>query len=329
MATRRDLLVRTAGAALAVACPLPAAARALGGTPLALVTADRDAQLVAVDLGTGRIAGRVATPPGPRSVESAWLTWAIVAHTALGRLSIVHAPSLRVRHVVRGLEEPRYTAVSNPSTSATDRLVALVTDSGARAVVSLDVERGAVLARTRVPGPARHLSLSPDGTTAWVALGSKADTIAVLAVGEGGSTRVARLVRPPAPAHDVVFAPGGRHVWVTGGSGRSIWVYEAEGRKPVAELVADAPPQHVAWVGGRAFVASGEGGTVRVHRSDGALVDVVDVPLGSYNVTFGWQRAVTPSLDRGTVTLLDPAGRVRATRRVARSAHDACVVVGR
>jgi hypothetical protein len=37
---------------------------------------------------------------------------------------------------------------------------------------------------------------------------------------------------------------------------------------------------------------------------------------------------VTPSLGRGTVALLDRTGRVDEVRRVARAAHDACVVVG-
>ena len=56
------------------------------------------------------------------------------------------------------------------------------------------------------------------------------------------------------------------------------------------------------------------------------------MPHGSYNVTYGAPEAtlglpatVTPSLDRGTLCVLSPAGSVRVLRRVARSAHDACV----
>ena len=37
---------------------------------------------------------------------------------------------------------------------------------------------------------------------------------------------------------------------------------------------------------------------------------------------------MTPSLARGTVSLLDRDGRVRAMRTVARAAHDACIVLG-
>ena len=81
-------------------------------------------------------------------------------------------------------------------------------------------------------------------------------------------------------------------------------------------------------------MASGDDGSVRVHRLDGSVVRAsVTVPVGSYNIsfsgpdeTFASPVGVTPSLDRGTVCLLSPAGTVRHVRRVARSAHDACIV---
>ena len=93
-------------------------------------------------------------------------------------------------------------------------------------------------------------------------------------------------------------------------------------------LAADRAPQHVAFVEELAFVPSGDDGTLRVHRRDGRLVRRVDVPVGSYNVSHGRGRAVTPSLSLGTVSLLDGSGRVRAVRDVARAAHDACIVFG-
>jgi hypothetical protein len=102
---------------------------------------------------------------------------------------------------------------------------------------------------------------------------------------------------------------------------------------PIRTIAAGAPPQHVAFARQRAYVASGEDGTVRIHRLDGTLVRTTRVPAGSYNITFGSSEAtfgqptaVTPSLDRGSVCLLDPNGSVRAVKQVARSAHDACIV---
>lgn len=333
MPTRRELLVTTAAAAVVAAVPDLALGRRGGGTPLALVTADTQSHVVVVELSTGRVAARVRTLPGPRSIEAALMTWAVVAHTTSGRLSILHAPTLRVRHVVEGFRQPRYTAVQPIDVTgavwrATESPTAFVTDSAAHEVVAVDIRDGRILMRTAVPGPARHVSISPDARTLWTALGSKAARIAVLEIDERLGPRLARTIAPPAPAHDVVFAPDGRHVWVTSGTDRRIWVYELDGRRPVAELEADEAPQHIAWVGGRAFVASGDSGTIRVHRADGTLVEVVVVPVGSYNVTFDWQRAVTPSLERGTVALLDRAGRVLSVKKIARAAHDACVVVG-
>ena len=55
---------------------------------------------------------------------------------------------------------------------------------------------------------------------------------------------------------------------------------------------------------------------------------MVRVPAGSYNVSFGWERIVTPSLSRGTLSLLDANGRVRGVHTIARAAHDACIVYG-
>jgi WD40 repeat protein len=150
--------------------------------------------------------------------------------------------------------------------------------------------------------------------------------MAVLDADDPRRPRLERTFRPPFLAHDVVFAPDGDHVWVTSGSDRRAALYRADSRRPVRILIADAPPQHVTFAGSRAFVASGDDGTVRRHRLDGELVSETRVPVGSYNVTFGSGRIVTPSLGQGTVSLLDRNGRVRAVRRIARAAHDACVV---
>jgi hypothetical protein len=92
-------------------------------------------------------------------------------------------------------------------------------------------------------------------------------------------------------------------------------------------LDADEAPQHVSFGDGVAFVASGDGGSVRVHDlSDGRLRHTARVPLGSYNVQAGGGAIVTPSLASGRLTILDRAGRVRREVKVARAAHDACVL---
>ncbi len=114
---------------------------------------------------------------------------------------------------------------------------------------------------------------------------------------------------------------------MTSGAERRIALYHSSSTRRARTIAADAPPQHVAFAGGKAFVASGDDGTLRRHRPDGELLRKARVPLGSYNVTFAYGRLVTPSLGEGTLTLLDRNGHVRAVRNVARAAHDACILV--
>jgi len=322
---RRRFLAASAAGSLALASdPLAFAAR-LGGTPIAFVTADLESHVVVLDLSSAKTIARIRTGPGPRSIETV-LDMAVVAHTEYGAVSVLRVSPYGVRAELDDFEAPRYTC-SRPLSSLSVPALAYITDSAREEVVTFDLG-SKILQRTRVPGPARHISISPDGRTIWTALGTKADLIAVLDARRPYEPRLDRTIRPPFLAHDVVFAPDGVHTWVTSGTERDLALYDRRSRRPIRILQADAPPQHVTFANGLAFVASGDDGTVRVHRPDGALIRTSRVPGGSYNVTFGWRRAVTPSLAQGTVALLDARGRVRATRSVARAAHDACVLVG-
>ena len=318
---RREFVLTAGAAALWLTRVAPSAfASRLGGTPLVYATADLESHVVVLDLETARVVDRIRTGPGPRSIEAVRGTVAVVAHTDHGVVSLLDAVSGRLRAELEGFTSPRYTAVH-------PRLpYVYVTDSEREEVVVLDTDRARIVGRARVPGPARHVSLSPDGRTLWTALGTKAARIAVLDTRDARRPKLDRTLSPPFLAHDVVFAPGGRAVWVTSGSERRVAIYR-NGDSP-RFLSAGAPPQHVAFGRARAFVASGDDGTVRRHRLDGALVREARVPVGSYNVTFDWSGLVSPSLATGTVSVLDRNGRVRAVRTVARAAHDACIVFG-
>ena len=92
-------------------------------------------------------------------------------------------------------------------------------------------------------------------------------------------------------------------------------------------LSADEAPQHVSFGRGVAYVASGDGACVRVHDlMHGRVRRTARVPYGSYNIQAGAGAVVTPSLARGTLTILDRAGRVRHEVQVAPAAHDACLL---
>lgn len=326
MNRRRFLAAALATPAAFVVDPARVVGAARSGATVALVTADLESHVVALDLATGRVVKRIRTVPSPRSIESSPFGQVVVAHTPIGALSILDAATLSVRGVVGALREPRYTAM-HPGEA-----LAYVTDSGRAEVVTVDLERARIVHRTHVPGPARHLSID-GGTTLWAALGSKAERVAVLDLSDPRRPRLRSSFEPPFLAHDVVFAPDGAHVWVTSGDRNAFAIYRTRGG--VAKLfAAAAPPQHVAFDGRRAFVASGADGTVQRRRLDGAVVRSSRVPHGSYNVTCASlasrlerREVVTPSLNEGTVAVLASGGAVRFVRRVTRSAHDACVAL--
>jgi DNA-binding beta-propeller fold protein YncE len=291
---RRDFL-------LAVA----AAPGMLAHEPLAYVTADTESHVAVVGMTSGTIYRRIETLPSPFSIERVGDT-AVVAHTVSGRVTVLE------RHVIDGFGEPRYTA------AAGDGRHAFVSDSGDARLVTIDVVQGRIVGQVRLSQWPRHVSLSPDRRTVLVSLGTAANAIAVVDVGDPLRPRLTGRVRPRFPAHDVGFAPSGR-VWVTSGEKRAI---SAHGRL----MAADGAPQHVTFLGDRAYVTSGADGTLRVyHEPTARLLLTTAIPVGSYNVQFAAGRVLTPSLDRGTLCVVDADGRVRETARVAPSCHDACL----
>lgn len=318
---RRRFLLSAAALPLLLRDDPVALAERLGGGPLALVTADAEAHVVAVGLLDGRVHARIPTPPGPRSIQTVGLD-ALVAHTAEGAVSIVDSLRSRVRRTLDGFEQPRYTAASR------DGRYAYVTDSGRGAVVVVDATKGGIVGRTEVDGPARHVTVSPLGSSLWVALGSSAERIAVLDLSDPHRPRLVRTIRPPFLAHDVAFAPGGRRVWVSSGSHaeRAVLIYDAASGRVVRRLAAGAPPQHVTFLAGAAYVSSGDDGTLRMFSlRTGKLLRTTPIPLGSYNVQEAWGVVLTPSLTAGTLSIVDRHGRVDLRKRVATSSHDACL----
>jgi DNA-binding beta-propeller fold protein YncE len=308
-----------AGAGSLVLAPR-ALARLSSAHEVALVTADEEGRLVAVDLPGGHVRRYVLTLPKPRSIQAVG-SRAVVAHSELGAVTLVLGSTLVVEHVLRGFGEPRYTA-GHP-----DGRHAYVTDARRGEIVALDVIRGRVVGRAAVGRRARHVTIDPPGRTLWIALGAKAERIAIVDVTQPARPRLVRQVRPPFLAHDVGWTPDGKRVWVSSGDRDEIAIYQARTGRLLRRLAADEPPQHFTFRDDLVYVASGESGTLRVHRVDGAAGHKATIPPDSYNVqqAYGW--VVTPALGRGTLCLLDRQGRPRWQKRIARSSHDACIVL--
>jgi DNA-binding beta-propeller fold protein YncE len=317
---RCEFLRGAAAAGLVLAVTPEALARRFGGTPVALVTADTEGHVAVVGLSEGRVVQRISTAAGPRSIQTVGRT-AVVAHTESGAVTLIDSPDLRIRRILRGFGAPRYTAAGR------DGRIAYVTDSERGEVAVLDLVRGRVVHRTDVRGPARHLTAFDD--TLWTALGTKAERIAVLDVSAPLRPRLTGHVEPPFLAHDVGFTPGGARVWVSSGDRGRLAVYEAAAGRLLFALAADAPPQHVTFLAGRAYVTSGDDATMRIHALDGHVLRMRAIPQGSYNVQEGLGVVLTPSLSQGTLCVVDARGAMRNRLRVAPSSHDACFAMAR
>jgi DNA-binding beta-propeller fold protein YncE len=311
---RRKFLVAAAAAPFAITRvrPHPPA--------LALVTADLESRIVVVRLSDGAVHSSIRTPGFPRSIETVGGSLAVVAHTDIGTVSILDARALSLTHSLGGFEEPRYTA-GHP-----DGRHAYVTDAERGEVVALDVVRGRALGSTHVGSRARHITIDPTGRALWVALGSKAAEIAVVDVSKPDAPRLVRHFLPPFLAHDVAFAPDGRHAWVSSGNLSELAVYDARRGRVLARPSGDWPPQHITFAGDTAYVTSGWSGTLRLHRVEGRPIRMTPVPVGSYNVQHGSHRVVTAGLGRGSLCILDEQGRLLHQQQVAKSSHDACLI---
>jgi DNA-binding beta-propeller fold protein YncE len=311
---RREFVI--AAAALAIAPR--ALAQGFARTPIALVTADLESRVVAVNLSDGRVSRSIPTLRGPRSIQAVGST-AVIAHTAVGAVSIIDGTTLDVRRVLHDFDEPRYTAASPSGRHA------FVTDSASHSLVVVDVIRGRVVRRLAVGGPARHISIDPSGPRLWIALGTKAARIAVVDALHESHPRLLGTIKPPFLAHDVGFARD--RVWVTSGDRNAIALFDPRTARSVRQIQADAPPQHVTFDGRLAFVTSGDDGTLKTHHAGtGRLLRSVRIPKGSYNVQEGWGVILTPSLSQGTLCVADNRGRLVRRLRVARSSHDSCHV---
>jgi DNA-binding beta-propeller fold protein YncE len=277
----------------------------LAHEPLAYVTADTESHVVLVGMTTGKVYRRIPTAPSPFSIERVG-RHALVAHTVTGRVTVLE------QHEIEGFGEPRYTAAAH------DGRHAFVSDSGHTELVTVDVVRGVIVGRVKLSQWPRHVALAPDGRTLWVSLGTASNAVAVVDVSDPRRPRHVRMVKPPFPAHDVGFAPSGR-AWITSGEVNRI---SAHGHL----LPSDGAPQHVTFLGDRAYVTSGASGTLRVyHEPTARLLATTRIPVGSYNVQFAAGRVLTPSLDEGTLCVLDANGRMREKVHVAPSSHDACL----
>lgn len=288
----------SAAATTAPAATTAAPAPAPRPRPIALVTAERLNEVVAVSLRTGRVLRRVHVAGHPTTVAAARNIPAVVVSPGSGRVTLLLVPTLQPIAVLRGFRSPQIATIMRGGAFA------LLTDSAAGTVSSIQVTEHRVVDRVEVGRGAHHLALSPDNRTAWVALGETATTIVVLRSDPRGLRVIGRL-HPPVASHDMAFAPDGRTVWVTSATAPFVSVLDARTGTTVARVPAGRAPQHVVFTGGRAYITSGYGASIEmVDARTRRVLRNVRLPHGSFNLaTFG-HLIVTTSLLNGRVTVL-------------------------
>jgi len=274
-----------------------------GGRPVALVTSERENQLLALSLPGGRVIRRIRLAPDPTTVAAGPGGPVVAVSPGSGAVTLLSWPGLRPQAVLRGFRSPQLAAPTP------DGEWVLVSDAAAGAVSSIELANHRVVDRVWVGSGAHHLAVSPDMRTAWVALGEAADTIVVLDSSHPAHLRVIRRLHPAVAAHDLAFSPDGRTAWVTSAAASYVSVLDARSGRLLGTVAAGAPPQHIAFTAGarpRAYITSGYGSsiemvdprTLRVERRTG-------LPYGSFNLAAAGNTLVTTSLLTGQVTVLD------------------------
>ena len=289
-------LILTAATMLLVAGS--AGARPAGGTPVAFVAVPQRDEVVAVELGSSLVIGRVAVPRGPTAV--AWFhdtargrPYVLVTSPAAGAVTLVDAVSRRVVHVWRGLGSPRDVAVAGSRAYVTDarggRLLVIAprtrriirqvrVGTGAGGVAAADralVARGSTLVvadvgRRRVeglalPGEAVDVAGRPDTAEAFVALRPSGRLARV----DWGLRRIQALVRvaerPVALAFDVY---AGDRLWVADAQGGGVVLVRARDGRVVRRLGGCGGASSVALGGTAWVVASCADGVAFWHTRD-------------------------------------------------------------
>ena len=306
--------------AVVMAVPLGAAARSASGGPVALVTAETENELIAIDPGSGRVLRRVSLPADPEYVGVSGGTVVAVSGRA-GAVSLLGWPSLRPLKILRGFGQPHLVAF------APDGKWAYVTDDqrGQLDVISLTTRR--IVSRVYVGSLAHHLAVSPDGRRLWIALSETARTIVTVDTSRPARPRVSGRFDPGFAVHELEFSPNGQQVWATAATLAQVGVFNADTHRLLRRIPAATGPLHVAFAAGNAYITSGYGNSIEmVSLTSGKVVRTTTVPYGSFELDAGYGLVVTSSLFRGTLAVLTGQLRVLRVIKVAPVTRDVALV---
>jgi len=282
----------------------------------ALVTAQTANRLLVVAVPGGRII-RAARVGGDAAYVDAARGLVVVVSSDPGMVTLLDRRSLHVIKVIRGFSSPHIPAISP------DGRYAYVTDDGSGELAVIRLSNHRLLGRVFVGVGAHHLAFSPDGRHVWVALGQTAQTITLLRALNPGHPRVLGRFHPPFLAHDLLFSPGGGEVWVTSADADYVGVFSARTRRLLFRVRAGAPPQHIVFANGHAYITSGYGSSIeKVDLFTGRVLRRTAAPYGSFDLDAAGGYVATASLLRGTLAIYDKQLRLIGLRQLAPSTED-------
>lgn len=318
-------LVAAAILGTAVLLAPSASAHRLGGAPVALITAEQQNKLFAIELPSGKRLRSATLPADPQNVAVGRRV-AVVVSTKAHAATLLDVNTLRILKVIRAFAVPHIVVIPQGGD------LAYVTDDARGMMSTIDLETWRVIDLLVVGIGAHHMTVSPDGKRAWIALGEHATKIAILSLVNPRKPTPVRTFSPAFVAHDVTFSPDGRRVWVTSGSGDSVHVLNARSGKEVFAVGVGAAPQHVVFSdpGGSAFVTSGYSSRiVKVAPDTGRIVKSARTPYGSFNLSTAGGLVVTTSLLNGRLTEFDTSLKRLRTIRATDAARAVALTVWR
>jgi streptogramin lyase len=307
--------------AVHAASSAPIATRA--DAPLqALVTAQTEDRLVITGLPGGRVLRSVTIPGQPGYVDATSRV-VVVVSSGSGTITLLARRSLRVIKVFRGFSSPHIPAISP------DGRYAYVTDDGTGELAVIDLDKDHLVGTVFVGAGAHHLAFSPDQRRVWIALSQTAQTLTILSTVtpsgrvDLGHPHVVGHFSPPFLAHDLWFSPGGTAIWITSANASYVGVFNAHTHRLLFEVPAGAPPQHLVFAEGYAYITSGYGSSIeRVDPFTGRVIKRTYAPYGSFDLDAARGYVVTASLLRGTLAIYDKGLALKRIAQLAPSTED-------
>jgi DNA-binding beta-propeller fold protein YncE len=177
-----------------------------GGTPVAFVSAEHAAELVAVDLTTKRVIDRIPVPRGPHNVASAVVglrPYVLVTSPPAGTVTLVDAVSRRIVKIFRGFGSPHDVEVEGTR--------AYVTDEARGELVVIGLRSRRVLARIDVGAGPHDVAVAD---FAVVTHGSGATYLTLVPRNLDHARTIRRVAARGAP-HDIAKQPDTANVYVT------------------------------------------------------------------------------------------------------------------